>query len=87
MSVFAKNNGAEYMRATLQPVMQELLNKSPIEQKFELDTLRLDQDDDVQRNLENVQTTTDAFLNAICASTHRVPRYVYLFLCNDDAKD
>ncbi|RUS29150.1 hypothetical protein BC938DRAFT_480989 [Jimgerdemannia flammicorona] len=74
VSVFAKNNGAEYMRATLQPVMQDMISKPPANQRFELDPSKVEQGEDGQRNLENVQKTTDAFLNAICASAHRVPR-------------
>lgn len=74
MSVFAKHQGAEYVRSVLQPVFTKLA-EMPAEQKtFELDSTKVGPGEDVSKNKQNVVNATELFLNAICVSANEAPR-------------
>ncbi|KAI9261580.1 hypothetical protein BDA99DRAFT_547292 [Phascolomyces articulosus] len=74
LSVFAKNYGADYVRSTLQPVLQKLAEKPAEEKTFELDPSKAGPGEDVNKNKQNVVSATELFLNAICASANEAPR-------------
>ncbi|KAI8373844.1 hypothetical protein BD560DRAFT_393755 [Blakeslea trispora] len=73
LSIFAKQNGAEYVRSVLQPVFTKLAEKPPEERTFELDPSKVNGGEDVSRNKQNVVSATELFLNAICASANEAP--------------
>jgi hypothetical protein len=74
LSVFAKQNGADYVRSVLQPVFAKLAEKPPEEKTFELDSSKVGSGENVSRNKQNVVSATELFLNAICASANEAPR-------------
>ncbi|KAG1458627.1 hypothetical protein G6F46_006647 [Rhizopus delemar] len=74
LSVFAKQNGADYVKSVLQPVFIKLAEKSPEERTFELDQSKVGSGEDVARNKQNVVSATEMFLNAICDSANEAPR-------------
>jgi neurofibromin 1 len=74
LSVFAKQNGADYVRSVLQPVFTQLAEKPAEERTFELDPSKVVSSEDVSRNKQNVVSATELFLNAICASANEAPR-------------
>lgn len=74
LSVFAKQNGADYVRSVLQPVFIKLAEMPPEERTFELDSTKVGSGEDVSRNKQNVVSATELFLNAICASAGEAPR-------------
>lgn len=74
LSVFAKQNGADYVRSVLQPVFIKLAEKPLEERTFELDPSKVGSGEDVSKNKQNVVSATELFLNAICASANEAPR-------------
>ncbi|KAI7901148.1 uncharacterized protein BX663DRAFT_457281 [Cokeromyces recurvatus] len=74
LSVFAKQNGADYVRSVLQPVFIKLSEKPAEEKTFELDSSKVGNGEDVHKNKQNVINATELFLNAICASANEAPR-------------
>lgn len=74
LSVFAKQDGADYVRSVLQPVFIKLAEKPPEERTFELDSSKVGGGEDVSKNKQNVVSATELFLNAICASANEAPR-------------
>ncbi|RCH89644.1 Ras GTPase activating protein ira2 [Rhizopus azygosporus] len=74
LSVFARHNGADYVRSVLQPVFTKLAEKPPEEKTFELDSSKVGSGEDVSRNKQNVINATEMFLNAICESANEAPR-------------
>ncbi|KAG0224055.1 Ras GTPase activating protein ira2, partial [Actinomortierella wolfii] len=72
LTVFAKMNGATYLKETLQPLLKELQMK-PVRGSYELDPSRLGPDDDVSLNLENLKNMAQSFLDAITDSAPHVP--------------
>ncbi|RCH99371.1 Ras GTPase activating protein ira2, partial [Rhizopus stolonifer] len=74
LSVFAKQNGTDYVKSTLQPVFLKLAEKPAEEKTFELDPSKVSSNEDVSRNKQNVVSATEMFLNAICESANEAPR-------------
>jgi neurofibromin 1 len=74
LSVFAKTNGAEYVQSVLQPVFHKLSEKPPDERTYELDSTKVGPGEDVLKNKQNVVSSTEMLLNAICASADKAPR-------------
>lgn len=74
LSVFAKQNGADYVRSVLQPVFTKLAELPSDQRTFELDSSKVGSGEDVSRNKQNVVSATELFLNAICASANEAPR-------------
>ncbi|KAI7858100.1 hypothetical protein BDC45DRAFT_434174 [Circinella umbellata] len=73
LSVFAKMVCHDYVRVTLQPVM-EAINALPDDQtSWELDPQKLGPGDDLSRNKQNVIRATEILLNAICNSASSAP--------------
>ncbi|CAG8508989.1 2177_t:CDS:10 [Funneliformis mosseae] len=72
LAAFAKTHGTEYLRETLQPLIEFLLSK-PSDFSCELKPDNLGSDD-VNQNLQNLISTAQAFLDGICASGPNMPR-------------
>lgn len=81
LSVYAKNNGAEYVRAVLLPVFQKLSERPREDKCFELDPSKIGPDEDVKKNRRNVIEATEMFLEAICGSVDQAPR-TFRQICN-----
>ncbi|CAG8730319.1 10225_t:CDS:10, partial [Racocetra persica] len=73
LAAFAKIHGAEYLRFTLQPLIDDLLSK-PSDFSCELNTDNLLPGEDKNKNLINLKTTAQAFLDGICDSGSNMPR-------------
>lgn len=74
LSVYAKKNGAEYVRSVLLPIFQKLSERPREDRCFELDPSKIGPDEDVNKNRKNVIEATEMFLNAICDSLDDAPR-------------
>ncbi|CAO3626389.1 unnamed protein product [Cunninghamella echinulata] len=74
LSVFAKSNGADYVKSVLQPVFHKLAEKPADEKTYELDSSKVGPGEDVLKNKQNVVNSTEMLLNAICASAGEAPR-------------
>ncbi|KAI8066538.1 hypothetical protein BC940DRAFT_368136 [Gongronella butleri] len=74
LSAFAKKNGAEYVQSVLQPVFQKLMERPPDERTYELDSSKVGPNEDVAKNKDNVVSSTEMLLNAICQSADQAPR-------------
>jgi hypothetical protein len=73
LSLFSKENGADYIRSVLLPVFQKLSERPREDRCFELDPSKLEPDEDINKNRSNVIEATEMFLNAICNSLDQVP--------------
>ncbi|KAI8053543.1 hypothetical protein BDF21DRAFT_441145 [Thamnidium elegans] len=74
LSIFAKLSCLDYIRITLQPVM-EAINALPEEQlTWELDPQKVISAEEVLVNKKNVIYATELFLSAICNSVDSAPR-------------
>ncbi|KAG9291425.1 hypothetical protein G9A89_021843 [Geosiphon pyriformis] len=73
LTAFGKLYGDDYLRETLQPLLQDFLKKSN-ELNFELDKERINPGENAQNNLSNVHRMAQTFLDEICASAENVPR-------------
>ncbi|KAG0187398.1 Ras GTPase activating protein ira2 [Apophysomyces sp. BC1034] len=74
LSSFAKHDGEEYLRSTLQPVLKTLAEKPAEEMMFELDPSKLEDCEYLARNKQNVINAAELFLSAICASVDEAPK-------------
>ncbi|KAF9579343.1 Ras GTPase activating protein ira2, partial [Lunasporangiospora selenospora] len=72
LTVFAKINGADYLKGTLQPLLQKLMTL-PAQGSFELDPTRLGPDEDAAINAENLKHMAQVFLDTITESVAHVP--------------
>ncbi|KAG1079716.1 hypothetical protein G6F42_023642 [Rhizopus arrhizus] len=74
LSIFARETCVDYIRLTLQPAM-ELINALPEESlTWEMDPQKLNPNESVLVNKQNVCRATEIFLEAICNSTSSAPR-------------
>ena len=75
LSSFAKVHGAEYLQETLQPVLNQLMEKPP-DYSCELDKCRIqpNANEDLDQNLKNLKELAKAFIDAICGSSDTIPR-------------
>ncbi|CAG8450213.1 2329_t:CDS:10 [Ambispora leptoticha] len=74
LSVFAKMHGSEYLRETLQPLLQNILDNPANERGFELDEVRIGSGENIQNNRSNLNNQAQLVLDEICASAKNVPR-------------
>lgn len=81
LSVYAKNNGTEYVRSVLLPVFQKLSERPREAKRFELDPSKIGPGEDVNINRRNVIEATEMFLKAICDSINEAPRS-FRQICN-----
>ncbi|CAI2169037.1 10253_t:CDS:10, partial [Funneliformis geosporum] len=84
LAYFAKVHGIEYLRETLQPVLNDLLEKPP-EYSCEIYKDRMSAGENVEENLKNLQELAEAFINAICGSSEKIPRS-FRYVCHYLAK-
>ncbi|KAK6355415.1 Ras GTPase activating protein ira2 [Orbilia brochopaga] len=78
LSVFAKWKGAQYLRATLQKLLERLIRTSD-ELDLELDPARTSSPEELQRNALQLRFVTNMFIDEICKSFEQVPasfRYI-----------
>ncbi|KAI8064150.1 hypothetical protein BC940DRAFT_357286 [Gongronella butleri] len=73
LSIFAKINGTEYLKAVLKPVMKKLAALPAEELFFELDPAKAEKGFSVQTNKRNVINATTMIIEAICKSADLVP--------------
>lgn len=72
LTVFAKLNGAEYLKSTLQPLLNALMTL-PAQGSYELDPARLGPEEDDNVNFENLKHMAQVFLDTITDSASKVP--------------
>ncbi|KAG0375555.1 MAG: hypothetical protein J3R72DRAFT_528012 [Linnemannia gamsii] len=72
LTVFAKLNGAEYLKSTLQPLLNALMTL-PAQGSYELDPARLGPEEDDNINFENLKHMAQVFLDTITDSANKVP--------------
>ncbi|CAG8517845.1 8557_t:CDS:10 [Diversispora eburnea] len=84
LSVFAKAHGSEYLRETLQPVVNDLISK-PSDFSCVIDPDRLTPGENIDQNLENLKLVTNNFLDAIFNSADNMPR-TFKLLCHYSAQ-
>ncbi|CAG8444039.1 5054_t:CDS:10 [Acaulospora morrowiae] len=81
LAAFVKSQGAEYLRETLQPVVNEILSK-PSNFSVEINPDRIPPGENIDQNLSNLKSVTKSFLNAIFSSTENMPRSFKIFCYN-----
>ncbi|KAI8097774.1 uncharacterized protein BX664DRAFT_356981 [Halteromyces radiatus] len=74
ISTFAKTLCWDYLRKTLQPVLEAINEWNDDEIAFELDPRKFASGDDLNRNKANVIRTTELLLDAICTSADDAPK-------------
>jgi len=72
LTVFAKLKGGDYLKSTLQPLLNALM-VLPSQGSYELDPTRLGPDEDVNVNFENLKNMAQIFLDKITDSASNVP--------------
>ncbi|KAG0047826.1 Ras GTPase activating protein ira2 [Gryganskiella cystojenkinii] len=72
LTVFAKLKGGDYLKSTLQPLLNALMTL-PSQGSYELDPTRLGPDEDVNVNFENLKNMAQVFLDQITDSASKVP--------------
>lgn len=72
LSVYAKWKGASYLKATLQKVLDRLVNNSDgIE--LELDPTRVTSQEQLQKNALQLRVIAKVFIDDICNSAYHIP--------------
>ena len=72
LSAYARWNGLNYLRSTLQKTVKRLIQSSE-QLELELDPSRAGSAEELRRNALQLQQVTQTFINEICKSTERVP--------------
>ncbi|KAJ3316747.1 Neurofibromin 1, partial [Blyttiomyces sp. JEL0837] len=72
LSEYSKLHGREYLTAALKPVLDELLSMQPA-LSFEIDPIRMSEDDDVAVNLANVKMLVKRLLDGIIGAQGKLP--------------
>ncbi|KAI9227506.1 MAG: hypothetical protein DHS80DRAFT_17060, partial [Piptocephalis tieghemiana] len=73
MHAYARLHGSEYLRDTLQPLLQDLVN-APTPFTFELNPLKLTPEDNQAKNMAAVKYTAQNFVDAIINSAPNLPK-------------
>jgi neurofibromin 1 len=76
MSLYAKTYGSKYLISTLQPIIQDVAN-SPAIYGVEIDPAKLQQPEDLDKNIAIVKNLTVRFIDVINSSASAIPRYIY----------
>ncbi|GBC02045.1 hypothetical protein RclHR1_04420015, partial [Rhizophagus clarus] len=84
LGAFAKAHGMEYLHETLQPVLNDLVEK-PSDYSCELDKSRMLPNEDLEENLKNLKELSKTFIDAICNSKDKIPRS-FRYICHYIAK-
>ncbi|CCC07361.1 hypothetical protein SMACR_02368 [Sordaria macrospora] len=72
LSVYAKWKGAGYLKATLQKVLDRLMQTSK-DLNLELDPTRVTSPEELQKNALQLEIVANVFIDDICASSARIP--------------
>src|SRR5438552_5090538 len=80
LSVFAKWKGAQYLKTTLQGVLNRLIDSAD-ELDLELDPARTASPEELQRNALQLRFVTNVFIDEICKSVANVPPS-FRFICH-----
>ncbi|RYP13921.1 hypothetical protein DL767_010513 [Monosporascus sp. MG133] len=72
LSIYAKWRGANYLRATLQKVLERLMLTSN-DLDLELDPTRITSEEEAQRNAKQLRIVAKVFIDDICASYTSIP--------------
>ncbi|TPX30663.1 hypothetical protein SmJEL517_g05805 [Synchytrium microbalum] len=73
LTIFGRLNGQDYLHLTLGPILRDLVSRQP-SPSFEVDPIKLGATDDLAKNLKNLTTVTQGFLDAILSSGPKFPR-------------
>jgi hypothetical protein len=71
LTLFAKQNGLDYINSVLFPVFNQL---SQSELFYEVDPLRTTDKSSISQNVENLKNLTKLFLDAILNSLQNLPQ-------------
>ncbi|KAJ3039290.1 Ras GTPase activating protein ira2 [Rhizophlyctis rosea] len=73
LTIYARQTGLEYLRQTVQPLLDELLERgAPM--SFEVDPVKLSPHDDPEVNMRNLKLVAQAFLDSILGNVGHVPK-------------
>ncbi len=72
LSVYAKWKGANYLKATLQKVLERLMLTSH-ELDLELDPARITSEEEAEKNAQQLRIVAKVFIDDICASYTFIP--------------
>ncbi|KAI0871616.1 GTPase [Hypoxylon argillaceum] len=72
LSIYAKWKGSNYLKATLQKVLERLMLTSH-DLDLELDPLRLSSQEELQKNAMQLRIVAKVFIDDICASSVNIP--------------
>lgn len=72
LSIYAKWKGAQYLKDTLQKVLERLMLTSD-ELDLELDPARVASAEELQKNAMQLRIVAKVFIDDICASTANIP--------------
>nr|CAD21515.1 related to NEUROFIBROMIN [Neurospora crassa] len=72
LSIYAKWKGAGYLKATLQKVLDRLMQTSK-DLNLELDPTRVSSPEELQKNALQLEIVANVFIDDICASSARIP--------------
>lgn len=72
LSIYAKWKGANYLKATLQNVVERLMLTSK-DLSLELDPSRVSSDEELKTNAEHLQIVTRVFIENIIGSASSIP--------------
>lgn len=72
LSIYAKWKGAGYLKATLQKVLDRLMQTSK-DLNLELDPTRVTSPEELQKNALQLEIVANVFIDDICASSAKIP--------------
>lgn len=72
LSIYAKWKGANYLKATLQKVVERLMLTSK-DLDLELDPTRISSQEELQKNALQLRIVAKVFIDDICASSVNIP--------------
>lgn len=72
LSIYAKWKGSDYLKATLQKVLERLMLTSH-DLDLELDPTRITSEEEAQKNAQQLRIVAKVFIDDICASCNFIP--------------
>lgn len=72
LSIYARWKGANYLKATLQKVVERLMLTSK-DLDLELDPTRISSQEELQKNALQLRIVAKVFIDDICASSTSIP--------------
>ncbi|KAJ3298331.1 Ras GTPase activating protein ira2 [Borealophlyctis nickersoniae] len=71
LTVYARQQGQEYLRLTIQPLVDELMERP---MSFEINPIHMSPHEDAETNLRNVKMVAQGFLDSILGNVAHVPK-------------